>query len=171
VHALRTSAALLLLAACDDGTTVFTTVQPAGMWVDLAGTQVTSGPDLEFIDSRGLSWLIDWRTGQPSAWARYPRQIFSRGDCHGGIYLEATTPPLHVVAKPSGDLFFAKPNAYLQVLPEAWTDDGPGCTRVGGDVTVYRVEDVIALHGAPRTSYVPPLRKVLPDEHGDPPAE
>jgi hypothetical protein len=36
---------------------------------------------------------------------------------------------------------------------------------------VYRVEDVIALQGVPTTSYVPPLRKVLPDEHGKPPEQ
>lgn len=165
---MRRALPLLLLAACDEQE-VFTTVQPAGLWVDALGHQVTSGPDLEFIDSRGVVWAIDWRTGQPAAPYAWPRTIYLQEGCKGTGFPEATAPPLHAIAKPDGTFAIAQPSASVQTAAQAWVDLGDRCAVVPGGATVYSPSSILDLRGVPRTGYTAPLRKILPEEPGKAP--
>src|SRR5690349_9344913 len=135
---MRRALPLALLCACGGGgdDTVFSTVQPAYHWVDATGVDVTSGPELEYVDERGVAWPLDWRTGQVTAVA-YPGKIYATSDCTGQDYVPAVVPPLHPLQKGEDDYVMPKPSARMQMVDDAFTDVGPGCTPAGDDVIAY----------------------------------
>lgn len=153
-------AALALAAACGDQ--AFTTVQPEPFWVDAAGTPVTRGTDLEWIDDRGIVWPIDWRTATLSA-LPYPAIVYEDAACAGRAFLVADAPPLHALYDPDDDTYkIVREDARIERLDDGYAKVG-GCSKVLDQPVVYDLRVVVELQGAPQLlPYVPPLRKVLP---------